>query len=60
MKILNFKDLMKKYKIKDNTMNESQLQRVYKLPIYPRDSTIFSDRGFVNIEVWEVLIGPVL
>ena len=30
-------------------MNESQLQRVYNYLINPRDSKIFSDRGFVNI-----------
>ena len=31
-------------------MNESEIQRVYKYPIYPRDSEIYSDKGFVNIE----------
>ena len=31
-------------------MNESELQRVYNYPIYPRDSKIFSDKGFVNID----------
>ena len=31
-------------------MNESQLQRVYNYPIYPRDSKIYSDKGFVNID----------
>ena len=30
-------------------MNESELQRVYNYPIYPRDSKIYSDKGFVNI-----------
>ena len=30
-------------------MNESQLQKVYNYPIYPRDSKIYSDKGFVNI-----------
>ena len=35
MKVLNFKDFMKKYNLKDDTMNESQLQRVYNYPIYP-------------------------
>ena len=50
MKILNFKDFMKKYKLKDDTMNESQLQKIYNYPIYPRDSTIYSDKGFVNID----------
>ena len=50
MKILNFKDFMKKYFLKNDTMNESQLQRVYDYPIYPRDSKIYSDKVFVNID----------
>ena len=47
MRILSFQDFIKK---KDDTMNESQLQRVYNYAIYPRDSKIYSDRGFVNID----------
>ena len=31
-------------------MNESELQRIYNYPINPRDSKIFSDIGFVNID----------
>ena len=50
MKILNFKDFMKKYKLKNDTMNESQLQKVYNYPIYPRDSKIYSERGYINID----------
>ena len=50
MKTLNFEDFMKKYKLKNDTMNESQLQRIYNYPIYPRDSKIYSDKGFVNID----------
>ena len=50
MKILSFKDFMKKNKLKNYTMNESELQRVYNYPIYPRDSKIYSDKGFVNID----------
>ena len=50
MKILNFKDFMKKYDLRNNTMNESQLQRVYNYLIYLRDSKIYSDKGFVNID----------
>ena len=50
MKILKFEDFMKKYNLKDDTMNESQLQRFFKYPIYPRDSEIYSDEGFVNID----------
>ena len=41
---------MKKYNLKNNTMNESQLQRVYIYPIYPKNSKIYSDKGFVNID----------
>ena len=53
MKFLNFEDFMKKYKLKNDTMNEPQLQRIYHYPIYPRDSRdskIFSDKVFVNID----------
>ena len=50
MKVLNFEDFMKKYKLKNDTMNESQLQKIYNYPIYPRDSKIDSDGGFVNID----------
>ena len=31
-------------------MNEFLLQKVYNYPIYPRDSKIYSDKGFVNID----------
>ena len=50
MKILNFKDFLKKYNLKDDTMNESELQKIYNHPIYLRDFKIYSDRGFVNID----------
>ena len=43
MKTLNFNDFRNKYSLKDDTMNENQLQRVYKYSIYPRDSIIYSD-----------------
>ena len=41
---------MKKNNLEDDTMNESALQRVYNYPIYPRDSKIESEKGFVNID----------
>ena len=44
MKILNFKDFMKNYNLKNDTMNAFDLQRVNNYPIYPRDSKIFSDK----------------
>ena len=50
MKVLKFKNFMKKYDIKNDTMNESQLQKFYNYAIYPRDSKIYSDRRFVNID----------
>ena len=50
MTILSFKDFMKKYKPKNDTMNETELQRVYNYPIYPRNSKIYLDKGFVNID----------
>ena len=50
MKLSNFKDFVKKYRLKIDTMNESQLQRVYTYLIYRRDSKIYSDKAFVNID----------
>ena len=41
---------MKKYNLKNDTMNESELQRVYNYSINPRDSKIDSDKRFVNID----------
>ena len=31
-------------------MNEKKLQGVYNYPIYPRDSKLYSDKSFVNID----------
>ena len=50
MKVLNFKGFMKKYNLKNDTMIESELQRVYNCPICPRNSKIYSDKGFVDID----------
>ena len=50
MKVLNFKDFMKKHNLKNDSMNESELQKIYNYNIYPRDSKIYSDKGFVNID----------
>ena len=41
---------MKKYNLKNDTMNEFHLQGVYKYNIHPRDSKICSDKRFVNID----------
>ena len=50
MKVLNFKDFMKKYNLKKDTMNESEIQKVYNYTIYPRDSKTITSKGFVNID----------
>ena len=50
MKILKIKDFMENYNSKNDTMNESELQKIYNYPIYPTDSQIDSDRGFVNFD----------
>ena len=40
MTILNFKDFVKKNNLKNDTMNESQRQKKYNIPIYPENSKI--------------------
>ena len=50
MKILNFKKFMKTYNLKNDNMNESQLQKVYNYPNYRRDSKIITYKGFVNLD----------
>ena len=50
IKIINFRDFMKKFKLKDETMNEAQLQRVHNYSICPRDFKKHSDKGFVNLD----------
>ena len=47
MKILIFKEFMEKHKLKNDTMNESELQRNYNYPIYTRDSKIYSDKDLL-------------
>ena len=41
---------MKKNNLKNDTMNESDLQKIYDFHIYPRGSKIISHKGFVNID----------
>ena len=48
MTILSFRDFMKLYRLKNATMNESDLQNLYTYPIYPRDSKKYSNKRFVN------------
>ena len=48
--ILSLKSFMNRDTLKNDTMNESDLQRVYNYEIYPRDSKIVSDKGFVKFD----------
>ena len=50
MKKLYFRDFMKKYNLSNDTLNESELQRVYNYRYNPRDTKILSDKGVVNID----------
>ena len=48
--VLSFEEFMKKNNLKNETMKESDLKRVYNYKIYPRDSKISTKKGFVNID----------
>ena len=37
-------------KLKDDTMNESDLQRVHKIALYPRDSKVYSNKEFITFD----------
>ena len=50
MKLSKFIAFLKKFNVKNYTMNESHLQKIYNYPIYPRDSKIYSYKGIVNID----------
>ena len=50
MKIIIFKVFMKKYILKNDTTNETELQRVYISPINPRDTKSYSDKRFVKLD----------
>ena len=41
MKVLIFKDFMEKLNLKNDTMNETQLQKIYNYDIYPGDSKVY-------------------
>ena len=47
MSVFNFKDFMKKYNLKNDTMTESEVQRVYLFPINSGDSEKYSEKDFV-------------
>ena len=48
--MINFENFMKNCNLKNDTINESELQGFYNYPIYPGDSRLYSDRGFVNTD----------
>ena len=48
--ILSLKVFMRTNKFQDDTVNNSDLQKVFIYSIYPKDSKICSDKRFVNID----------
>ena len=50
MKRLYFEDFMKKFILKNNTMDKRELQKVYFYKINSRDSKIKTDQVFVIID----------
>ena len=50
MSLLSLKNFMKKINLNFESMNQSDLQRVYNYPRYPRDFKTITDKGFVNID----------
>ena len=48
--ILSLKLFLEKYNLKNQTINERDLPKIYKYKIYPSDLKITSDKGFVNID----------
>ena len=50
MRTSNFRDFMKKYNLRNATLKESEIHRLCNYPIYPRNSKIYSDKGFVNVD----------
>ena len=41
---------MRRHNLENDTLNESELQRVYNYLLYPRGENIYSKEGFVNID----------
>ena len=62
MKFLNFKDFMKKYNLKNDTMNESQLQKFYNYPYTQKILKFIQTEDLLisMMDDWVVLIGHVL
>ena len=51
MYIIKFREFLKKFNLKIDTKSESGVQRIYNYPIYPRDSKLYSNKGFVNKDI---------
>ena len=47
---LHLTNFMQNYNSKNDSMNESETKRVCNYSINPRDSKIYSDKRFVNID----------
>ena len=51
MSVLSSTAFLKQNILQNDTMNESYLQRVNKYSIYPGDSKLYPDNGFVNFDI---------
>ena len=50
MTIVILEDFTRK-ETENDTMIVIELQRVYNYPIYPRNNEIYSNKGFINIDI---------
>ena len=46
MKIFNLKDFTKKRSLKDDTLSENDIQKVYVYHMYLKSSEVIRDRGY--------------
>ena len=62
MTILILKDFLKKYILKDDTMKENfsihnfSTRIVYNFSIYPRESKMTTDKGFVDNDIGKIVV----
>ena len=47
---MDSKGFVKKYILRDDNKNHSDLQKIFSFPIYQRDSILTTDKGFINID----------
>ena len=50
MTTVNLKYFVKKCKFKDAAMNEIDIQKLYNYHMYPTESILTTNKGFINIE----------